>query len=67
MNFKRGGVYRHKNCLDIDLYVEYVDKVQCAYIDLYVIYIYQKDKDMWLKSDKVRIKRKNYKDWKFVR
>lgn len=62
-----GGVYRHSNCLDIDIFVDAITYVGTNYIKLKVTYFDQRSRAIYnLDPDKITIYHKDQKKWKEV-
>lgn len=64
---KKHRVYRHRNCIDVDIFVEKLDYVGKDYIKLHVTYVNQRNGSVYnLDPDKIKIYRKDLSNWREI-
>ena len=63
--FRAGETIRHRNCLDIDLYIHKIQYSSPTYVKVRVSYMLRKGG--WiLGTETVKILRKDFKNWDFI-
>lgn len=64
MQFTKYGIYRHKRCLDMDVMITRILDFTDTWVEVEVLYLLQRDHDMVLDKDTVKIHKKEYHNWK---
>jgi hypothetical protein len=64
--FQTAGLYRHKNCLDIDMFVIGEPEETALGTEAVVVYWNRRSKVIQGKSEKVLFKKEQYCNWSFV-
>lgn len=59
------GIWRHKNCFDMDLVIVKITYPGSRYIKAKVIYINRHNGDIFGRET-IKIQRKHFKDWTYV-